>query len=390
VVDTANKGLASARSIYQERSKRAEELRKEGKKVIGYLCLYPVIEMLTAFDLVPYRMFGDMKEPITKADTYMPSIVCPFLRSLLDIGLKGRYDFLDGVVMAHICDVGAQMHEMWNSFVGTPYSFFIDTPHTTHEASQKREKDEIRDFQRSLESFTAKKVSPEKIKEAIGKHNRQRALVKGLYELRKQDPPLISGTEVLQTMVAIMSIPVDEGNLLLEEVIDEVRERKDGPQKKKARLLVWGSIIHETPLIEMIESLDDNVVMDDMCVGSRAYFEDVEITDDPLDGLAYHYLVDLKCPRTFREVDVGAISIDYDEDLENRFGYLGEYIKDWNVDGVVLQSLRYCDTHGYEVPSMKDYLGSMGVPSIYIEHDNTEGALAQIRTRVQGFLEIIS
>ena len=114
MLETANKGLAGARNIYGERSKRAEELRKEGKKVIGYLCLYPVIEMLTAFDLVPYRMFGDMKEPITKADTYMPSIVCPFLRSLLDFGLKGRYDFLDGVVMAHICDVGAQMHEMWN------------------------------------------------------------------------------------------------------------------------------------------------------------------------------------------------------------------------------------------------------------------------------------
>ena len=59
------------------------------------------------------------------------------------------------------------------------------------------------------------------------------------------------------------------------------------------------------------------------------------------------------------------------------------------VDGVVLQSLRYCDTHGYEVPSIKDYLGSIGIPSIYIEHDNTEGALAQIRTRVQGFLEVI-
>ncbi|MFC1900244.1 2-hydroxyacyl-CoA dehydratase subunit D [Chloroflexota bacterium] len=389
MLDTANKGLSGARKIYLERSKRAEELRKEGSRVIGYLCLYPVIELLTAFDLVPYRMFGDMKEPITKADTYLPTIVCPFLRSLLDLGLKGRYSFLDGVVMAHICDVGAQMQGLWNNFVGAPYSFFIDTPHTTHEASQRREKDEISDFQKSLETLTGKKISQEKLKEAIGEHNEQRALVRELYELRKPDPPLISGTEVLQTLVAVMSIPVEEGNQLLREVIDEVKERKEGPQKKRARLLIWGPVIHETPLIEMIESLDANVVMDDMCVGSRAYFEDVEITDDPLDGLAYHYLVDLKCPRTFREVDVGATSVEYQDDLENRYGYVGEYIKDWNVDGVILQSVRYCDTHGYEVPSVKDYLTGIGVPNIYIEHDNTEGSLAQLRTRIQGFLEVI-
>jgi len=389
MLDTASKGLSGARSIYLNRSRRAEELRKEGNKVIGYLCLYPVIEMLTAFDLVPYRMFGDMKEPITKADTYLPTIVCPFLRSLLDLGLKGRYKFLDGVVTAHICDVGAQMQGLWDSFVGTPYSYFIDTPHTTHKASQQREKDEIKDFQKSLEALTGGKLSSAKLRAAIEAHNRQRALVRELYELRKPDPPLISGTEVLQTLVAVMSIPVEEGNRLLTEVLDEVKNRKNGPQKKKARLLIWGPVIHETPLIEMIESLDANVVMDDTCVGSRAYFDDVKITEDPLEGLAYHYLVDLKCPRTFREVEVGAATMEYQADIENRYSYIGQYIKDWNVNGVILQSVRYCDTHGYEVPAVKDYLTGIGIPNIYLEHDNTEGALAQLRTRVQGFIEII-
>src|SRR5512139_3334829 len=100
----ASRGLTRAREIYHNRHQRAEELKAEGKKVIGYLCIYPVLEMMTALDLVPYRMFGNMSEPITRADEYMPTIVCPFLRSLLDLGLKGKYGFLDGVVMAHICD----------------------------------------------------------------------------------------------------------------------------------------------------------------------------------------------------------------------------------------------------------------------------------------------
>jgi benzoyl-CoA reductase/2-hydroxyglutaryl-CoA dehydratase subunit BcrC/BadD/HgdB len=141
--------------------------------------------------------------------------------------------------------------------------------------------------------------------------------------------------------------------------------------------------------MEMIEGLDANVVMDDTCVGSRAYFDDVELTDDPLDGLSRHYLMDIKCPRTFRTRDYNDVRKDYMTDLGVRFSYLGDYARDWKADGVILESVRYCDTHGYDVPSVRDYLDSIGIPSIYLEHDYTEGALAPFRTRVQGFLEII-
>src|SRR3990172_9020375 len=94
------RGLSRAEEIYQDRSRRARELRAQGKKVFGYLCIYPVLEMLTALDVVPYRILGDMDEPITRADACLPAMVCPFLRSVMDLGLKDKYNFLDGVVMA--------------------------------------------------------------------------------------------------------------------------------------------------------------------------------------------------------------------------------------------------------------------------------------------------
>ena len=177
---------------------------------------------------------------------------------------------------------------------------------------------------------------------------------------------------------------------MLRVVINDVKERKDRPIGKSASLLIWGSIIDDTPLTEMIESLDANIVMDDTCVGSRPFFTDVEVTDDPIDGLAHYYLVDIKCPRTFKTRDYYDITKDYMADLKSRFGYLGDYARDWKADGIVLESVRYCDTHGYDVPGVKDYLDSIDLPSIYLEHDYTEGALAPLRTRVQGFLEIIS
>jgi len=41
-------GLTRVREIYQDRTHRVKELKAEGKKVIGYLCIYPILEMLTA------------------------------------------------------------------------------------------------------------------------------------------------------------------------------------------------------------------------------------------------------------------------------------------------------------------------------------------------------
>ncbi len=383
-----SKGLTRAKEIYQDRPRRVKELKAEGRKVIGYLCIYPVLEMITALDLVPYRILGDIREPITKADACLPTVVCPFVRSCLDLGLKGKYDFLDGVAMAHVCDVGEKAAHIWHIYLNPPYFHFIDTPHTIHKAAQKQHKELLKDFQRTLESFVGKKLSPGRLKEAIEAHNQQRALVRELYELRKPDPPLISGTETLQVMVALMSIPVEEGNELLRQVISEVKQRKDGLQKKP-RLLVWGSIIDDIALIELIESAGANVVMDDTCVGSRAYFPDVKLTDDPLDGLAYRYLVELKCPRTFREGVFGETKKDYIKDLESRFSYLKDYAREWNAEGIIVQAMRYCDTHGYEVPGVKDYFNHLGLPNTYLELDYTEAALAPLRTRVQALLEVM-
>lgn len=383
------KALDRIKELYRERTSRVKELKTAGRKIIGYLCLHPVLEILTAFDLVPFRVLGDMGETISKADACLPPMVCPFLRSCLDLALKDKYAFLDGMVMAHICDVGDRMAHIWRTYKEYPYFYFMDVPHTVHEPALKMFKEEIRGFQKSLECFTGKKLTPQKLEQAIRIHNRQRALVRELYNLRKPDPPLISGTEVLQVMVALASIPIEEGNELLKVLISELGRSQEKPGKQGPRLLVWGSVIDNVSLIETIEGLGANVVMDDICLGSRAYWQDVENTADPLDGLARRYLTGIRCPRTFREATLHHGKKSYEADLEHRFGYLRNYIGEWNVNGVVLQSVKYCDTHGYEVPAVRDYLQKLAVPSVYLEHDYSRGSLAPLRTRVQAFLEIL-
>jgi benzoyl-CoA reductase/2-hydroxyglutaryl-CoA dehydratase subunit BcrC/BadD/HgdB len=231
-------------------------------------------------------------------------------------------------------------------------------------------------------------LTDDKLAKAIELHNTQRKLVRQLYDLRKPDPPLLTSMENLEVLVALFSLPVDEGNELLENVIADVQERKDKPDKKKARLLVWGPVFDNTSLYELIESAGASVVVDDTCVGTRAFWADVKPPYD-LHSLAQHYLVDIKCPRTYRQAQPAELKKNYDKDLESRFDYIKKAVTDWKVKGAILQSVKYCDTHGYEVPNLRHYLDGLGIPSLYIEHDYSERSLAPIKTRVEAFVETL-
>ena len=378
-------GLARVDELYQNRTQRATELRKEGKKVIGYMCCFPPVEMFTALDMVPYRIMGSVQEPITQANAYLETILCPYVRSCFDLARKGNYDFLDGLVMPHSCDTVVKVYDIWRYYQKYPFSHFINVPHMLHQSSYKFMKIELQGLRKALEKFAGTQLTDDKLRQAIKLHNEQRALLRQLYDLRKSDPPLLSGAEVTRIIVATMIVPVQEGNELLHQVIAEVKSRKEGrPEKKPARVLVYGSEMDDMAFIKLVEDCGSNVVMDDLCTGTRHFWHDVPLTADPLDGIVDRYLDKIPCPRTYRETP-GT----HEADMENRFVYLKQYAQDFKANAVVFYIIRYCDTQEFDVPDIRDYLQGMGYPVLHIEDDYSLATIGQLRTRIQAFLEMI-
>jgi len=377
-------GLARAHELYSHRSQRARELKAEGKKAVGYFCCFPPLELITALDFLPVRILGDMDEPITVADGYLPTVMCIFYRSCFDVGMKGKYDYLEGFVGSHACDGAERTSHIWRNYMKTPCNFFLDMPHTSSPEAVRFFKDQMTYFKEALEEFAGKKITSDRLEEAISLHNRQRQLARELFDLRKPDPPLISGSEVLQVIISLMVIPVQEGNQLLEEVLQEVKTRPNPTGKKPGRLLIWGSLIDHTAFTGLIESSGFNIVVEDTAIGARPFWHDVQSTEDPMYGLAKHYLEEVKCPRTFAKSGKN-----YRDDLENRFGYLKEFAKYWNVNAVYANIIRNCDIHGYEVPAIKDYFESLDLPVLIVEQDYSTAALEPLRTRFQAFAETI-
>ena len=380
----AGKGLAAADRYYQDYGGRARELKKQEKKIIGYLCAFTPVEIITAAGFMPFRIKGDVNEPITKADSEMETIVCPLVRSCFDVALKGKYQFLDGIVIPHTCDSICRTYDIWKYTLNLPYSHLINMPHATDKPSLDFYKAELNTFRRSLDRFAGREISDQSLPRAISLYNQNRAKVREVYELRKTNPPLISGAEVAKLLVAGVSIPVAEATELMTSVIEEVKQRGRVLAAKSARLMVVGAQVDNIAFIDLIENSGAWVVADDLCPGAREFFSDVAVTPDPIDGIAERYLRRIYCGRTFMERRGS-----YQEYLEQRFGHIGRFIRDFRVDGVVLYIYKYCDPFGFEVPAMKSYIESEGTPVLYLEDEYSMSTIGRLRTRIQAFLELL-
>ena len=87
-----------------------------GKKVFGYFTEVSPEEILFAANVLPIRITGT-GEPLEFADQHLAANSCPFARSCLDAGMRGHYDYLDGVVVPNTCDVIFYMHDLWTELV---------------------------------------------------------------------------------------------------------------------------------------------------------------------------------------------------------------------------------------------------------------------------------
>lgn len=373
----ASKGLARAKELYENRGKRARELRAQGKKVLGYICLFAPPEIMHAAGVLPYRLRGDLTEPVTSAHTYIEPFGCPYVRNLFDQDLKGKNDFLDGIIMSHSCDMVQRAYGIWTYNNKPAFQYFINVPHTTMPWSKEFFIREMGFFKEKMEQFSGNKITSSKLEESIRLYNRSRSLLRELYSLRKADPPLISGSEVLEVLVAGMGIPVEEYNTMLEEAIEEVKSRKDGPQRKPARLMVYGSVCDDTTFVKTVEESGANVVIDDTCIGTRSFMRDVPGTADPMEGLMSTYFDTFLCPRTDRGTAI------------ERFQYIVDLAREYNANGVIMYILAYCDPHKFDAPDIQRYLEKAAIPALLIDDDYSMANQAAIRTRIEAFAEML-
>jgi benzoyl-CoA reductase subunit C len=345
--------------------------------VFGWLCTYVPEEIIHAAGALPIRITGYSKETeLGDGNAYLYINTCSFSRSCLQLGLKGEYDFLDGVVGGSTCDGARRLFDLWRNYIGTPFYHVLTVPRKYTQPAHDLYHSQVKQFKTHLEGFLGIQITDESLCRSIVVYNESRNLLKRLYELRKFDTPPISGAETMEVLNACFRMPKELFNEWLRNLLEELSIRENS-HKSRARLMVAGSVMNNPEFIESIEDLGGLVVTDELCTSTR-YWSDPVVLDrniTPLEAISQRYLNNFPCARMFPS--------------DERFNRILDLARDFRVDGVISQIIRYCVPYAHDLPLLTERLKGQGIPTLALDVEYGTSGSGQIRTRVQAFLEML-
>jgi benzoyl-CoA reductase/2-hydroxyglutaryl-CoA dehydratase subunit BcrC/BadD/HgdB len=360
----------------QNRARWAREWKQGGGLVMGVLCTYVPVEVLVAAGIMPWRVSGTWSDKIDDALLIRSANSCGYCNHVLQSLLDGDMDFLDGVVATTWEQDITRLWDVWLHLGKTKFAHILHLPHSSSEETVKYYAEEIAEFVTAVEGLAGKKIAEKDLDHAIQVCNRRRSLILEVYEMRKREAPPLSGAEMVGLTVAGTLMPVERFNQELEELLPYIRERHATLPTLTPRILVSSDFADNPEYVEAVENAGCVVAMDDFDTGSRYYAGLVETNGrDPLSALALRYL---GRPGPARMVAWNA-------QIEQAAGW----VKDFNVHGVIELAQRYSRSREMRRPFFLERMKQAGVSAISVEREYIPSNMAQIRNRVQAFLEMV-
>jgi len=379
------KSLDYVKNSYNARICQITEERKAGKKIVGTLCLFVPDEIIFAAGVDRVILCGGKNDTVSIAEQYLPRNICPLVKSsfgsIINDGCSGvrscsHFGLVDMVVAENTCDSKKKMYELLGDYVPT---YVLDLPQRPDSPEAiKYFLGELEKFKGVMEQLTGNKVTVEQLKKEITSSNETRQLLHRLYDLRKADPPLISGLDVLKVMQKQYFLSPDELKKSLRMLIDEAEQVKaDWAREHKPRIMISGCPMAggNTKVPEIIENKGGVIIAEESCTGTRSFWDLVDESKDPMIALAERYI---KIPCSCMTPN------------DRRIDNILELAREFKVDGVVYYTLQFC--HGYNIEKYKvqQALKKAGIPMLSIETDYGDSDVEQIGLRVDAFMEMLS
>ena len=362
---------------------RAKKWKAEvsNRVLVGHMPVYFPREIVHAANGMTVGIYGagDRKQ-IIKGDAYYQSYICRIPRGIIELALDNHFEGIDGFIFPAICDVIRNLSGMFQILDKGKFASYFDLPQNFQpEIGGTFYKSELEHVLNDIKKINKVEVTTEALNHSIELYNKNRKLIKNIYDIREKFPWRLTAEEVYYIVRAGLVIPVEEHNKILEAVSEFIREETDEPMDK-IKILVSGSFCEQPPvgLIKTIENAGCYIVEDDFMIGSRWIQGDVDAgTDDPLNALVEAYLT----KSTF-----SSSVYDIDNPKEAR---LIELAKKRNVDGIIFAAPSFCDPALLDLPILEKACDEINLRYISIQYAENTGQFKNIKEQVGAFSDSI-
>lgn len=361
------------------------EEQKKGRKVFGTFCVYVPDEVVIAANGIVTGLCGGSQFWVPGGEAVLPKSTCPLIKASVGARLGKTCPFFriaDMYVGETTCDGKKKAYEILGEDVPM---VVMDVPQMKREKDILKWKDEIAEFAGIVEKFTGNEITPEKLSEAIHIVNEKRKALQRVFDCRKSKCLPISGRDALLMMqIAFFDDPVrcaQMCNRLADELEQRIRDGVSVVPASAKRILVTGTplAVPNWKLHNIIETSGAAVVCEEMCTGTR-YFEN--LVDEGQTTLEEQFMA---LSQRYMKTNCACFTPN-----TGRIDDILRMVKEYQVDGVIDCSLKFCCLYDTEKFSVSRALKEAGIPVLSLETDYTDTDAEQLRTRIGAFVEMLN
>ena len=281
--------LSCARDLVEDSSfPSVRRWREQGGKVIGHFQVYFPEEIAHAAGLLPFKVRGAPIEP-AHAESHFGSYLCSIIKTSLELALSNTVE-LDAFVTHPICDAARNLAGVWGRNRRYPCRilYLPQNPNSAFAATYLR--DEYARVRDLCQEIAGRPVLADELRASIAIFNENRALLRRLYSIRREQPWVLPVDEAYVLVALAGLIPREEHNELLRAVMPQLMSRRVARQDK-IRVILEGGFCEQPPL-DLLRAIARScyIVDDDLLIGLRWLTSDVPATSDPLFALATSYI----------------------------------------------------------------------------------------------------
>lgn len=330
-------------------------------------------EIVMAAGFIPYRLFGDPTIQVDKANEHIPPTHCLWTRNLLEQALRGLDKDIVGLIAAHGCDRTNREFDIWHECINLKFKYFLNTPLKRGEIGLKFFINDIKELIYQLENTFDLKITEDTINEAILKTNEIRRLLKQLSEYRGKN--VILGSDFHSLVKKALQLEKDEALNLLTLSLKNLKDQNPIDVNGKKRILLTGSDIDDTEFLLFLEDLGFHIVIDDLCVGTKYFWNEIDEQEAPIKALAKYHLQKPIYSTKFPSYD--------------RFEVLKMLTQTYNIDGVINVAQKFCEPVLYDHPYLNKKFKQLEIPYLFVEATYNRESYKQLSTRFSAFAEMI-
>ena len=362
-----------------------KQAQAEGGLAIGYTCYHIPEVLLNVDNCFSVRLRAPRTGSIDIATYYMSNYTCEFARALVERGIEGGFNFLDGLAGVDACSMMNRMYEHFEILkMNEKPNFFVTHTDMPYKIADYTVRSYIKQMQIRLLDVMHEKygvdISDAAIRKAVEEHNEVCSIISEIGEMRKADNPVITGYEFHILNLVSYTCPKRLILPYLRETLEELKSRE--PDEKpafRARVALVGSEIDDPGFTKLIEECGARVVSDRHCFGSTPGREVIKLTDDEpaLDQICRQYMELSECARYIS-----------DEKVAQRRETADRLAREFKADGIIYEQMKFCDFWGFE-RALVSYIMSTekGWPVLSIDRPYNAKSSGQLRTRFQAFVE---